>query len=113
MKTSQKVCYRQGHLPTRRLLATQEHERQAPERETSRKTNTMDNQMIRGKCKIINNRSQYTLASSEPSSPTTASPRYTNVPENQEANLKYYLMKIESFEEDINTPTERNTGKHR
>ena len=42
-------------------------------------------------------------ASSKPSSPTTASPEYTNTSENQEADLKSYLMKIkESFKEHIN-----------
>jgi hypothetical protein len=40
------------------------------------------------------------LASLEPSSPTTASPGYTNTPENQEADPKSYLMEIiESFKE--------------
>jgi hypothetical protein len=34
------------------------------------------------------------LASSEPSSPTTGCSGYTNTPENQEADLKSYLMKI-------------------
>jgi hypothetical protein len=60
--------------------------------------------MVRGKCKTISNRSQYTLASSEPSSPTTASPGYTNTPENQETDLKSYISKIiEFFKEDINS----------
>ena len=59
--------------------------------------------MARGKGKNISNRNQGYLASSEPSSPTTASPEYTNTPENQESVLKSYLMKIiESFKEDIN-----------
>ena len=53
--------------------------------------------------------------SSEPSSPITASPEYTKTPENQEADLKSYLMKIiESFKEDINNSLkeiEENTGK--
>jgi hypothetical protein len=39
-------------------------------------------------------------APSETSSPNTASPEYTNTPENQETDLKSYLMKIiESFKE--------------
>ena len=63
----------------------------------------------------MSNRSQYTWASSEPSSPITASPVYTNTPENQEADLKYYLMKIiESFKEDINNSLkeiQENTGR--
>jgi hypothetical protein len=43
------------------------------------------------------------LASSELSSPTTASTGYTITPENQEADLKSYLMKIiKSFKEDTN-----------
>jgi hypothetical protein len=53
--------------------------------------------MVRGKCKTIGNRSQYMWASSKPSSPTTASPEYTNTPETQKADLKSYLMKIIVF----------------
>ena len=71
--------------------------------------------MVKGKVKTVSNRSQNTWASSEPSSPTTASPEYTNTPENQESVLKSYLMKIiESFKEDINNSLkeiQENTGK--
>jgi hypothetical protein len=71
--------------------------------------------MMRGKCKTISNRSQYTLIPSEPSSPTTASPGYTNKPENQDADLKSFLMKIiESFKKDINNlmkERQENKGK--
>ena len=71
--------------------------------------------MVRGKHKTLSNRSQYTWASSEPSSPTTASPEYTNTPENQEADLKSYLMKItEFFKEDTNNSLkeiQENKGK--
>ena len=71
--------------------------------------------MKRSKHKTINNRSQYTLASSEPSSPTTVSPGYTNILENQERDLKSYLMKVrESFKKDINNSLkeiQENTGK--
>jgi hypothetical protein len=43
------------------------------------------------------------LASLEPSSPTTISPRYPNTPERQDSDLKYYLMKmIEDLKGDIN-----------
>ena len=53
--------------------------------------------------------------SSEPSSPTTASPEYNNTPQNQEADLKSYLTKIiEYFKEDINNSLreiEENTSK--
>jgi hypothetical protein len=54
-------------------------------------------------------------ASSESSSPTTASSEYTNTPVNQESALKSYLTKIiESFKEDINNSLkeiQENTGK--
>ena len=54
-------------------------------------------------------------ASSEPSSPTTASPEYTNTPENQEADLKsYHMTIIESFKEDMSNSLkeiQENTGK--
>ena len=47
----------------------------------------------------------------------TASTEYSNIPENQKADLKSYLMKmIESFKEDINNSLkevflQKNTGK--
>ena len=59
--------------------------------------------MVKGKHKTISNRSQNMWASSEPSSPTTASPEYTNRSENQEADLKSSLMnKIKYLKEYIN-----------
>jgi hypothetical protein len=71
--------------------------------------------MSRGKFKIITCGSQYMWASSEPNSVTTASPEYINTSENQEADLKPYLMKImESFKVDINNSLkeiQENTGK--
>jgi hypothetical protein len=71
--------------------------------------------MVKGKHKSISKKSQNTWASSEPSSPTRASPEHTNTPENQESVLKSYLMKIiESFKEDINNSLkeiQENTGK--
>jgi hypothetical protein len=55
------------------------------------------------------------LALSEHSSPTTARPGYPDTPENQDADLKPYLMKIiVSFKEDINNTLkeiQENTGK--
>jgi hypothetical protein len=78
-------------------------------------TNTKNIQMAKGKCKSISNRNQNVWASSEPSSHTTASPEYTNTPENQEPVLKSYLMKIiEFFKEDTNNSQKEiqiNTGK--
>ena len=71
--------------------------------------------MVKGKCNKISSRSQYKEATSEPSPPTTASPKYTNIPENQEPVLKSYLMKIiEYFKEDINNSLkeiQENIGK--
>jgi hypothetical protein len=59
--------------------------------------------MAKGKHKTRSNRSQNMWVSSETGSSTTASPEYTNIPENQDSVLKSYLMKIiESFKEDIN-----------
>jgi hypothetical protein len=43
---------------------------------TARPTNTRDNQMAEGKHKNISNRNQVYLASSKPSSPTTANTGY-------------------------------------
>ena len=109
----QEVCYKEGLRPIRRLEATQGQKRQTPDK-SPRPANTRDNQMERGKQKIIRNRSQYRWTPSEPSSPTT-SPEYTNTPENQEADLKSYLMKIiDFFKEDINNSLkeiQENTGK--
>jgi hypothetical protein len=69
--------------------------------------------MVKGKHKNISNRSQNMWKSSDPSFPTTASPEYTNTPENQESVLKSYLMKVvESFKEDINNSLKKNTGNH-
>jgi hypothetical protein len=53
--------------------------------------------MVRGKGKDISNRNQGYLASSEPSSPTTASPGYPNTPEKQDSDLKLYMMMIEDL----------------
>jgi hypothetical protein len=54
--------------------------------------------MARGKHKIINNRSQYTLTSSELNSSTTRSHEYPNTPEKHDADLKSHLMKILSVD---------------
>jgi hypothetical protein len=48
--------------------------------------------MAKGKRKNLTNRNQEHWTSSEPSTPTTASPGYTNTPENQDLDLKSYLM---------------------
>jgi hypothetical protein len=59
--------------------------------------------MAKGKRKNLANRNQDHLASSEPSAPTTVSPRYIYTPENQDSDLKSYLMMlIEDFKKGIN-----------
>jgi hypothetical protein len=59
--------------------------------------------MVKGKHKYIINRSQYNMAPSEPSSPTTGSHGYANTPEEQDCDLKFQLIKlIEVFKWDIN-----------
>jgi hypothetical protein len=50
--------------------------------------------MAGGKHKNINNRHQGYLASSEPSSPSIASPGYTITLEKQNSNLKSLLMMV-------------------
>ena len=71
--------------------------------------------MARGEHGTISSRSQCNFRPSEPSSPTTASPEYPNMPEKQDADLKAHIMKIiENFKEDINNSlkeTQENTDK--
>jgi predicted nucleic acid-binding Zn-ribbon protein len=71
--------------------------------------------MAKGKCKNLTNRNQDYLASSEHSTPTTASPGYPNTPEKQESDLKSYLiMQVEYFKKDINNSLreiQENTAK--
>jgi hypothetical protein len=131
MATDQQLLYPSEEPPvgkpqwwsaTARDAGYQRHEvTQGQKRQTSSKSpraaNTRDNQMVRGKSKTLSNRSQYMWVSSEPSSPTRASPEYTNTSENQEADLKSYLKKImESFKENINNSLkeiQKNTGKQK
>jgi chromosome segregation ATPase len=59
--------------------------------------------MAGGKLKNRSNRSQGYLASSEPNSPTIASPRYNITPEKQDINLKSLLMMMmEDYRKEIN-----------
>jgi hypothetical protein len=71
--------------------------------------------MAGGKHKNISNRNQGYLASSEPNSPTIASPGYTITQEKQDLDLKSHLITmIEDFKKDINNSLkeiEENTGK--
>jgi hypothetical protein len=66
---------------------------------------------VRSKHRTKSNRSKYTSASTESSSPTIASPGYTNTLENQEAELKSYNMKkIDILKEDINNSLKEMQG---
>ena len=70
--------------------------------------------MARGKHKNISNRNQDYLASSEPNSPTIASPRYPNTLEKQDSDLKSFLMMMVEDIKDINNSLkeiQENTGK--
>ena len=59
--------------------------------------------MVKGKRKNLTNRNQDYLASSELSTPTTASPQYPNTPEKQDLDLKsYFMMLVEDFNKGIN-----------
>jgi hypothetical protein len=63
--------------------------------------------MAGGKRKNRSNRNQVYLASSEPNSPTVASPGYTIIPEKQDIDLKSLLvMMMEDFKKEI----QENTG---
>jgi hypothetical protein len=50
--------------------------------------------MVKGKHKNLINRNQDHWASSEPSTPTTASSGYPNTSEKQDSDLKSYLMMV-------------------
>jgi hypothetical protein len=71
--------------------------------------------MGKGKLKKLTNRNQDHWASSEPSIPTTESSGYPNTPENQDSDLKSYLMMlVEEFKKGINNSLEEiqdNTAK--
>ena len=71
--------------------------------------------MAGGKYKNISNRNQGYLTSSEPSSPSIASPGYTITLEKQDLDLKSLLMMvIEDFKKDIKNSLkeiQENTGK--
>jgi hypothetical protein len=59
-------------------VLTQAYKRDKIKPETARPTNTTDNQMVKGKCRNLTNRNQGYVASSQPTSPTTASHGYPN-----------------------------------
>ena len=71
--------------------------------------------MAKGKHKNLINRNQDHSASSEPSTPTTASPGYPNTPKKQDSDLKLYLMMVvEDSKKGINDSLkeiQENTAK--
>jgi hypothetical protein len=68
------------------------------------KVNTRDYQMMKGKRKNLTNRNQEHWTSSEPRTPTTASPAYPNAHEKEDMDLKSNLMMVvEDFKKGINT----------
>jgi hypothetical protein len=94
-----------------RSTDTQAYRRDKPQSETARPTNTRDNQVARGKNKNISHRNQGYRVSSEPSSPTTASPRYPKTVKKQNSDLKSHLMMmIEDFK-DINKSLKERVRK--
>jgi hypothetical protein len=59
--------------------------------------------MAKGKRKNFTNRNQYCSPSSEPSTPTSASPEYPNTSEKQNSDSKSYLMMlVEDLKKGIN-----------
>ena len=93
----------------------QTHRRYKLQPERAKTSNTRDYQVAKGKRKNLTNRNQDYLASSVPSTPTTASPGYPNTLEKQDVDLKSHLMMlIEDFKKDINKSLkelQENTGK--
>jgi hypothetical protein len=58
--------------------------------------------MAKGKHKNLTNRNQDYMASSEPSTPTTATPGYSNTWEKQDSDLKSDLMMLVEDYKNIN-----------
>ena len=71
--------------------------------------------MAKGRHNNLTNRNQDHSPSSEPSTPTSASPGYPNTPEKQDSDLKSYLtMVVEEFKKGINNSLkeiQENTAK--
>jgi chromosome segregation ATPase len=77
--------------------------------------NSRKYKMVKGKYKSLTNRNQDYSPSSEPSTPTSASPGYTSTPEKQDSHLKSYLMMlVEDIKKDFNNShkeIQENTAK--
>jgi hypothetical protein len=61
-------------VDTPKITSSQAHRENKLQSKTAKTANTRDIQMVRGKYKNLSNRNKSYLASSEPSSPNTASP---------------------------------------
>jgi hypothetical protein len=82
-------------------LETDRRKKHQPE--TARISNIRDYQIAKDKSKNLTNRKQDYLASSEHSTPISASPGYPNTLEKQDSDLKSYLkMLVEDFKKDLN-----------
>jgi hypothetical protein len=105
----------QRYLNSEEFWHNQDHRKDRLQSDIAKASSTRDNQMAGGKCKNISNRNQGYLASSEPSSPTIASPGYPNTRDKQDSDLKSLLMTmIEDVKKDINNSLkeiQENTGK--
>jgi hypothetical protein len=100
---------------SQRQLNSEDNRKDRLQSDITRAGNTRDNQMRGGKWKNISNRNQGYLASSEPNSPTIASPGYTITPEKQDLDLQSLLMMvIDDSKKDINNTLkeiQENTSK--
>jgi hypothetical protein len=71
--------------------------------------------MVKGKLKNLTNRNQDHSLSSEPSTPTSASPGHNNTPKSLDLDLKAYLMMmVGDIKKDFNNSLneiQENTGK--
>ena len=106
---------RKSWIPRSVDTGLQTYRRNRLQTETARTSNTRDDQKAKGKCKNLTNRNQDYLASSEPSTPTTASPGYPDTREKQDLDLKSYLMMlVENFKKNITNSLkeiQENTAK--
>lgn len=109
-------CQGRVHLPgvLTKAYRLQAHRRDKLKPETASPNTTRDNQMVKGSHKNLTNRNQGYVASSEPSSPTTESPGYTNTLEKQDLDLKsHFMMLIDDLKKGINKilkEIQENTG---
>jgi hypothetical protein len=72
-----------GESCSPRSAGLQTHRRNKLQPETARTSNTRDNKVAN-----LTNRNQDYLASSEPSTPTSERPEYSNIPEKQDLEFK-------------------------